>query len=115
MPITRPLSETAVTKLNGSGNGTAKVGPLSAREIWYPGNVHINVATNNAEASCKIFVGPDTTQSNFRDTADFGSTGDNTGACNADRIKVGWYVWAVWTGGDPNAQAVLTVTGTKSV
>lgn len=110
-----PLSETDVITLNGSGAGTAKLGPLSSRETWYPDNVHVAVATNVLEASCRVYVGPDTTQSNFRDESPMGSTGDSTGAASADVIKTGFYVWAVWTGGDANAQATLTVTGRKVI
>jgi hypothetical protein len=60
-------------------------------------------------------MGPDTTQSSFRDTSKFAASGDATGACNADTVKVGMYIWAVWTGGDVGKQAVLTVTGLKDV
>jgi hypothetical protein len=109
------LAQTAVINLNGSGAGTAKLGPLTAREVWYPDNAHVAVATNTLEATCKVYVGPDTTQSNFRDESPQGSTGDSTGAISADVIRTGFYVWAVWTGGDANAQATLTVTGRKTV
>lgn len=110
-----PLRETAVIMLDGSGNGTVKIGPLSARETWYPDNVHISVSTSVLESQCSIFVGRDTTQSSFRDESVLGSTGDSSGAISADELTVGDYIWAVWTGGDANAQAVLTVTGTRNV
>jgi hypothetical protein len=100
--------------LNGSGAGTAKLGPLSAREVWYPDNVAISVNGFTKQAQCTVYMGPDTTQSSFRDISTFGS-GDNTGACNADTIKVGFYIWAVWTNGDPGKQATVTVTGLKDV
>lgn len=111
-----PLQVSVPIVLNGSGNGIASAGPLSAREIWYPGNVHVAANANpTSQAFCQVFVGPDTTASNYRDSTGFGSTGASTGACNADVIRSGWRVWAVWTGGDPGVQAVLTITGTKSV
>ena len=108
------LRETAVVTLDGSGGGIAKVGPLSAREVWYPDNVSISITGATKQASAIVYMGPDTTQSNFRDTSTFGS-GDSSGACNADVIKCGMYVWAVWTGGDAGKQAILTVTGLKDV
>jgi len=43
---------TAVVTLDGSGGGIAKVGPLSAREVWYPDNVAISV-TGFTKASNK--------------------------------------------------------------
>lgn len=109
------LSETAMVTLDGSGNGTAKVGPLSARETWYPGNVHISVATNTNEAACRIYVGIDATEPNFRDESLYGSSGDSSGTVGQDVVKTGAYVWAVWVGGDAGARAVLTVTGSRDV
>lgn len=109
------LRETAITTLNGSGNGTAKVGPLTARERWSPQNVHVSVSTNTNEAQCSIYVGDSPTQSNFRDQTLSGSTGDSSDRVNADVIGCGYYVFAVWTGGDPGSQAIMTVTGTKVI
>jgi len=108
------LRETAVVLLDGSGAGTAKVGPLSAREVWYPDNVAISITGATKQAKASMYMGSDTTQSNFRDISTFAS-GDSSGACNADVVKSGMYIWAVWTGGDPGLQAILTVTGLKDV
>lgn len=114
MPRT-PLRESIPVKLDGTGAGTAKVGPLSARETWFPDNVHVSVNTNTLESHCKIYVGRDTSQSNFRDESVQASSGDSSGTIGADVLTVGMYVWAVWTGGDANAQAVLTVVGVRDV
>jgi hypothetical protein len=101
--------------LNGSGAGTAKVGPLSSREVWNPANVHVSVATHVAEATCNIYVGEDTSAKNFRDATFTGSSGDATGKVSSDVVKVGHYVFAVWTGGDAGALATMTVTGSKTI
>lgn len=110
-----PLRESVPIALDGSGAGTAKTGPLSAREKWYPDSVHLSVSTAVLESHCKVYVGKDTTQSNFRDESLFASSGDSSGTVGADELTVGMYVWAVWTGADANAQAVLTVVGMKDV
>lgn len=110
----RPLRASGTVQLVG-GNGTVKIGPLSAREIWYPDNVHIKCLTKTLEARCNIYVGPDTGPDAFRDESVLGSSGDSSGAVSADRIPNGWYVWAVWTGGDASTYATLTVTGQKDV
>jgi hypothetical protein len=89
-----PLDQTAVVTLNGSGGGTAKVGPLSAREVWFPANVHVRVSTTTSEAQCLVYVGGDAIQVNFRDGTFTGSSGDSSDRVNAD---------------------TLTVTGTKQV
>jgi hypothetical protein len=110
-----PLRETAFVVLNGSGAGTAKVGPISARETWYPDNVHISVATAITEAHCSVYMGGDTSAGNFRDESVFASSGDSSGTCSADVVRCGQFIWAVWTGGDANQRATLTVTGVKDV
>jgi hypothetical protein len=109
------LNETAVTRLDGSGNGTAKVGPISSREVWSPQNVHVSASSNTNEAQCEIYVGNSATQSNFRDSTFSGSSGDASDRVNADTVKIGAWIWAVWTGGDPGATATLAVTGSKDV
>lgn len=109
------LSESVSVQLDGSGNGTAKTGPLSARETWQPSNVHVSVSTATNEAVCNIYVGDAAQQRNFRDATFTGSSGDSSDRVNADTVTVGAYVWAVWTGGDPGAMATLSVTGSKMV
>lgn len=109
------LRETAAVVLNGSGAGTAKVGPISARETWKPENAHVSASSNTNEAACSIYVGDSPIQANFRDTTFSGSSGDSSDRVNASTVRVGQYVWAVWTGGDAGATATLIVTGTKAV
>lgn len=111
-----PLSATAFVALNSSGNGTVSLGPASAREVWTPQNVHVQVTgpvTN--EATCTIYVGDVPQQQNYRDSTFSGSSGDSTDRVNADTIKSGHFVWAVWTNGDSGRQATLNVTGSKTV
>ncbi|MEU9022349.1 hypothetical protein [Actinomadura sp. NPDC048394] len=110
-----PLNETVPVVLNGAGGGTAKVGPLTAREVWHPSNASVKVSTITNEAQCLIYVGDSPTQANFMDGTYSGSSGDSSDRVGATTVRVGWYVWAVWTGGDPGATATLTVTGTKDV
>lgn len=109
------LNETAVIILNGSGAGTAKVGPLSAREIWYPtvASVKANTLPTN-EAQCQIFKGEDSSQSNYVDGTFSGSSGDSSQNVTGE-MRLGNWIWAVWTGGDANVQAILTVSGEKEV
>lgn len=111
------LNESAFVVLV-AGGGTAKVGPKSAREIWHPDNVSVNVSfTGTApvnEAVCVIQVGDANTR-RLRDTTFTGSSGDSTDRVNADVIRCGEFVWAVWTGGDTGQTAVVTVTGRKDV
>jgi hypothetical protein len=100
---------------DANGNGMAQLGPLTAREVWHPDNVHINASTNVADALCSIYVGFGIYQQNFRDATFTGSTGDSSDRVNADVIKKGSFIYAVWTGGDVGAVGTMSVTGTKDV
>ena len=108
-----PLSAKAYVTLDGSGNGTAYTGPLSPGEQWSGLTAAVRVATNTAEATGSVYAGAAATPGYFCGATTWGSTGDST--TNLPTVKVGGNVWAVWTGGDPGAQACLTVTGTRTV
>ena len=112
MPVTVPLNQTAPVTLDASGNGTARVGPISLREVWNPAQVSVRVSTNANEAQCAVYIGDDTSAPNFQDGTLLGSSGASTTNV-AGPVYVGQYVFAVWTGGDPGAQGQMTVTGTK--
>lgn len=112
---TGDLYDYASVVLNGSGNGTAKVGPLSSRERWTPAVISVSATTNTKEASCSIYVGASATDPYFIDASFSGSSGDSTDRGAAKTVRVGQYVWAVWTGGDAGATATVRVNGTKEI
>lgn len=116
MSVSVPLYESQPITLDSNGNGTAQLGPLSAREVWKPQNVHVSANANPSnEAQCSIYVGDTVNPANYRDGTWSGSSGDSTDKINADVIKIGNYIFAVWTGGDSGIQATLSVTGTKEI
>lgn len=95
-----PMNETAIITLNGAGAGTAQLGPLTARETWYPNGCSVKANNNPTnEAQCLIYVGLSATQDNFRDGTFSGSSGDATDKI-VGRLQKGAFVFAVWTGGD---------------
>ena len=111
---TIPLQAFAQVTLDGNGNGTAGIGPLSGGERWPGGyNVAVHASTNNNEAQCNVFTGGSADPQWFSDATTWGSTGDST--TNTRPLAVGQQVFATWTGGDPGAVAYLVVTGTKEV
>jgi hypothetical protein len=110
------MYETGNVRLDINGNGTVKIGPLSAREVWHPGLAHISANTNPTnEAQCKIFIGDSPSNQYYIDGTFSGSSGDQTDAVASSIIKCGHYIFAVWTGGDAGQLATLSVTGTKDV
>lgn len=110
-----PLNEDATVKLDGSGNGTVKLGPLSAQERWYPTVTSVSVSTATNEAVAKTYSGDAVRQQNFVDGTFSGSTGDASDRITGQEITYGNWVWNVWTGGDANAVATLVVTGEKEI
>lgn len=117
MPRVPLQPQSIAVHLDGSGNGTAKIGPVSARETWYPANAHVSANIGNVtnEARCIVYVGDGVNANNFRDGTLSGSSGDTTDAISNDIIKIGHYVFAVWSSGDPGVLATLTVTGEREV
>lgn len=108
-----PLNVKAYAVLDGSGDGTAAIGPLSPGEVWSGLTAAVSVATNAAEATARIYAGAAATPGYFADGTTWGSTGDST--TNLPAVRVGGQVFAVWSGGDHGAKATMTVTGTRTV
>jgi hypothetical protein len=111
---TVPLAETTSIVLDGSGNGTAHLGPRGMGTVWLPQVVSIKTSTAVKSPTCKVYAGASATDDNFVD-------GTYTGAQNAtdniggQRIYPGFQIWAVWTGGDAGATATLSVSGSKEL
>ncbi len=108
-----PLSETQQITLDGTGTGTARLGPAFGQS-WSPSTVSVKASTAILEAQCRIYLGSDTSDVNFVDGTLSGSTGDST-----DRItgpfRLPNYIFAVWTGGDAGAVATLSVLGSRDI
>jgi hypothetical protein len=116
MPVQVPIIPGAVTVvLDGSGNGTARIGPAGARETWFPAVASVSAATAVKEAQCRIYVGPAAAPQYFIDGTLSGSTGDSTDRVASQPVPLGSFIWAVWAGGDAGSVATLNVTGTRTV
>jgi hypothetical protein len=112
------LNQTAYAKANGSGSASARLGPLSAREVWRPETATVGLIPGSAaptnEATCVISFGDLQTKRPLDSCID-GSSGDSTGRVSSVTPKVGQYIWADWTGGDAGVTFQLTVTGKLDV
>jgi hypothetical protein len=109
-----PLSEAGFVTLNGSGAGTARVGPTAHGVVWKPSRVAIKTSSATLSPVCQLFVGNAATSENFIDGT-FTGQQNATDAVVGQELRLGMYVWAVWTGGDAGAQATVTVTGSKDI
>lgn len=110
------LNESASVKLDGSGNGSVRFSPDEPAMQWKPTLVTVSVATAVNEAVCSIYAGPSAAPQYLVDATFTGSSGNSS-----DRVT-GYviartrtpYIWVVWSGGDPGAQATAIVNGTKA-
>ena len=110
-----PLNVTGTVTLDVNGDGTAQVGPRSAREQWTPAVASVKVSTNNNEATCRIYAGAAVNDGTFIDGTFTGSSGDSTDSVAASMLYTGQYVFAVWSGGDAGGLATVNVTGIRTV
>jgi hypothetical protein len=106
---TSPLLETYTTQLDGSGNGAVSFGPNRSRQKWVPPlTVAVAVSPANSIPVARITMG----------SQKLGST--YTGSDDADDLPAtvvlpGQKLTVTWTGGDANAVATATITGSVEV
>ena len=104
-------------KLDGTGAGTASLGPSGHGILWTLGTISVHTAQNVATGTCvcSIYAGDDTSQVNYLDSTFSGDTGDSTDAATGHQIRLGKKVFAVWSNGVADDLAFLTITGTMEV
>lgn len=104
-------------KLDGSGNGTASLGPTGHGVVWTIGTISVKTAQTVSTGTCQasIYVGDDASATNFLDGTFSGDTGDASGRADGMQIRLGKKIWVVWSGGVANDIATLSITGTMEV
>lgn len=117
MPRTLSLTRQASITLNGSGAGTAQLGPAMPGESWQPAQASVvcSAAVSTGTCQAQIYMGPAASQAYYVDGTFSGDTGDTTDAVSGRTLYPGQYIFAVWTGGQPGATATLTVSGQRQV
>ncbi|HLK00464.1 MAG TPA: hypothetical protein VKU39_11225 [Streptosporangiaceae bacterium] len=103
--------------LDGTGAGTARLGPTGHGITWTLGTISVHTAqtVSTGTCQCQIYAGDDASPVNFLDGTFSGDTGDSTDAGNGMQIRLGKYVFAVWSAGVPGDIATLSITGTMEV
>jgi hypothetical protein len=109
-----PLRQQAQVTLSGAGAGTIKLGPLSHRETWQKLQVSVRTTTAVTVGTCeaRMFVGTDTSDTNYRDGTFSGDTGDTSDAIS-DQIRLPNSLIVTWAGGVAGDTATVVVTGEK--
>lgn len=111
-----PLSDFVTITLDGSGNGTAQLGPRAHGQVWKPtvASIKMSGATPSGLATCFLYAGGAATDGNFIDST-YDVNNDSTDRVSGQQLELGQHVYAVWTGGNPGATATLTLNGTKVI
>lgn len=110
-----PLNESGNVTLDQDGNGTVRMRPDEPATRWMPAVASVSCSSKTSEAECKIYIGPNPSERYFVDGTVNGSSGDSSDRVSGSVISRTQmpYIWAVWAGGDPGAEATLVLTGTK--
>lgn len=113
---TLTLAASASVTLDGSGNGTAEVGPSLPGEVWSPQSVNISMTGDapTGVATCFIYAGNGTSQADFTDST-YSVLGAASSVISGKTLYPGQVVTAVWAGGNPGATATLAVNGSRTV
>ena len=96
------------------GTAQAVVGPSGSGDLWSLDQCSVSTSVGQLDPSqCTVFVGPlPLPQYQVAPTLAGGGTQFGMGGVG---VPFGWFVWALWTGGTVGAQAILRVTGRKTV
>lgn len=111
-----PLSEFGTVTLDGAGNGTARVGPDAHGVVWLPEVVRIRMTGANPSglATCFVYAGNSATDDNFVDST-YDVTSASSGNIQGEQLRLGQFVFAKWSGGNPGAVATVSLSGSKDI
>lgn len=111
-----PLSDFVQIRLDGSGNGTAQLGPRAHGQTWKPtvASIKMSGSTPTGAPTCFLYAGGYVGDANFIDST-YDVQNDSTDRVAGQSLDLGQYVFAVWSGGNAGATATLTVNGTRLV
>lgn len=105
---TWPLDITGSVKLNGSGNGTVQLGPLSGQR-WNVTSTTVSTVSQVAPLpQATVYAGPSASAS-FVIDATFTGNGDSSDVPAV--VYNGQYIWVTWAGGNANDTATARVQG----
>lgn len=112
---TVPLNESAYVTLDATGAGTVRLGPRAHGQTWHPQIASVATSTATKSPTCKLYVGGPTLSSSVLVDGTYTGEQNATDAVGGWELRLGNYVWAIWSGGDAGAQATLTLAGSQDI
>lgn len=100
---------TASITLDGSGNGSVRIGPQYADQIWHISNIATLVSSSALEATFNVYQGRSAGSGNFKGGS-LTASNDSSDFSNVV-IYHGDTIFAQWVGGDPGATATIVISG----
>lgn len=105
----RPINQAANATLDGTGAGTAYLGPAPGK-VWRLTIAAVQTNTAVKVPTCIIYMGAAATSNNLIDGTFTGNL-DTSDAVTAYDLSNGNYLWAVWSGGDPGSIGTVSIYG----
>lgn len=104
-----PLNAFGETTLDINGSGTVQIQP-PYNETWNVSNAAVSTSTAVKLPNCAIYIGAAPMQQTLVDST-FTGNQNATGRTAQYPIQPGESIFAVWSGGDANATATLSLIG----
>lgn len=112
MSRTVPLNTGVTVTLNASGVGTCTIGPIVPGTSWTPGTAAVQILNAVSVPLFYLYVGNASPQNLY--AATYTGNADSTDITGVI-LYPGSILTGVWTGGDANAQATLSIFGTQEI
>lgn len=96
--------------LDGTGGGSCRILVEGAGIVFAPRLAIVSTSTATKLPECILYRGSAQAPVTVLDNT-FTGNGDSTGKVGGTLYYTGQAIWAVWSGGDPGAQALLQVYG----
>lgn len=109
---TRPLADSRVVTLDGSGQGTVTFGPGRPNTRWTITRVTVRVSSNVLEPTANIYRGTPNPGSQI--TGTYSGSNDTDSEISDNPLFPGEYYTCQWTGGDAGATASISFGGQET-
>jgi len=103
------VSPQATVTLNGSGNGQCSINPPSGT-LWQLALAALSIPGAILIPKAYLYLGSSSGPLTLIDSTYLGNSASSGKVAGAPFYH-GTYLWAVWTGGDPGALAILQAYG----
>lgn len=105
----RPLRDSRVVTLNGSGEGSVTFGPSRPNTRWIINRYSVRVSSNTAEPTAIVYRGTINPGSQISGT--YSGSNDTDSEVSDNPLFPGEFYTCHWTGGDAGATATISFSG----